>query len=231
MKLYQIEKGFGIDELRFTEKDVPKPAHGQVLVRMKAASLNYRDLLMIEGKYSRKLPLPLIPLSDGAGEVVAVGEGVSRWKAGDRVTSTFFQAWIGGKITEGTAKSARGGAIDGVLAEYVLFDEGGLVLLPEHLSFEEGATLPCAALTAWHALRSGSLTCGQSVLTLGTGGVSIFALQFARVAGARVIVHRVAMKRSSGCLKWEPATRSIIRVSLTGRIACLISQAESALIW
>jgi NADPH:quinone reductase-like Zn-dependent oxidoreductase len=133
------------------------------------------------------LPYTLVPFSDGAGEVEAIGEGVSRWKAGDRVTSTFFQTWIGGKITEAAARSARGGAIDGVLGEYILFDEEGLVPIPEHLSFEEAATLPCAALTAWHALAAGRLTNGQCVLTLGTGGVSIFALQFARAVGARVI--------------------------------------------
>jgi NADPH:quinone reductase-like Zn-dependent oxidoreductase len=112
---------------------------------------------------------------------------VTRWQPGDRVAGTFFQDWDGGEITDAAAKSALGGAVDGVLAEYALFREGGVVAIPHHLSFEEGATLPCAALTAWHALRSGGLTCGQTVLTLGTGGVSLFALQLARAAGARVI--------------------------------------------
>jgi NADPH:quinone reductase-like Zn-dependent oxidoreductase len=177
----------GIDALQMKEKAVPRPGYGQVLVRIRAASLNYRDLLMVSGNYSRNLPLPLIPLSDGAGEVVEAGEGVSRWRPRDRVAGTFFQDWDGGELTDRAANSAMGGAIDGVLAEYALFREQGLVPLPAHLSFEEGATLPCAALTAWHALQSGKLTCGQSVLTLGTGGVSLFALQFARASGARVI--------------------------------------------
>jgi NADPH:quinone reductase-like Zn-dependent oxidoreductase len=187
MKCYSIDQASGIDALRQRERDVPAPGPGQVLVRMRAASINYRDLLVMCGNYSRNLPLPLVPLSDGAGEVAAVGEGVGRWKAGDRVAATFFQDWDGGEIGEGAAKSALGGALDGVLAEYVLFGERGVVALPGHLSFEEGATLPCAGLTAWHALRSGSLFCGQSVLTMGSGGVSVFALQFAKAAGARVI--------------------------------------------
>ncbi len=187
MKLYCIDKDFGIDQLKLVEKDVPKPGFGQVLVRVKAASLNYRDLLVIGGNYSRNLPFPLIPLSDGAGEVVEVGDGVSRWKTGDRVASTFFQEWLSGKMTESAGKKALGGFVNGVLAEHVAFNEDALVAIPEHLSFEEGATLPCAAVTAWHALTWGQLTCGETVLTLGTGGVSVFALQLAKAAGGRVI--------------------------------------------
>ena len=187
MRYFCIENELGIDALQLKKKTVPRPGHGQVLVRIRAASLNYRDLLVISGSYSRNLPLPLIPLSDGAGEVVDVGAGVGSWLPGDRVVGTFFQDWEGGVITEETPKSAMGGAIDGVLAEYALFRERGLVRVPANLTFEEGATLPCAALTAWHALQSGNLACGQTVLTLGTGGVSVFALQFARSCGARVI--------------------------------------------
>lgn len=187
MRYFCIEKEFGIDALQEREKPTPKPGNGQVLVRIRAAALNYRDLLVAEGSYSRNLPLPLVPLSDGAGEVVEVGTGVKRWQPGDRVAGTFFQDWDGGGITDDAAKSALGGAIDGVLSEYVLFGERGLVKIPAHLSLEEGATLPCAALTAWHALQSGGLTSGQSVLTLGTGGVSLFAVQFARASGAQVI--------------------------------------------
>jgi NADPH:quinone reductase-like Zn-dependent oxidoreductase len=187
MRYFCIEKELGIDALQLKEKDVPRPGHGQVLVRIRATSLNYRDLLIISGNYSRNLPLPLIPLSDCAGEVIEVGQGVSRWLPGDRVAATFFQDWDGGGIIEDVPKSALGGAIDGVLAEHTLFRDRGLVRVPANLSYEEGATLPCAALTAWHALQSGNLTCGQSVLTLGTGGVSLFALQFARSGGARVI--------------------------------------------
>ncbi|MBI4963171.1 MAG: NAD(P)-dependent alcohol dehydrogenase [Desulfomonile tiedjei] len=187
MKLYRIEKEFGIDELKLVEDEVPKPGHQQVVVKMKATSINYRDLLMINGLYSRNLSLPLIPFSDGAGEVVAIGDGVTRWKQGDRVMSTFFQNWISGPITDAAAKSALGGAVDGVLAEDVALHEDGLVAIPEHLSFEEGATLPCAALAAWHALNTGGFTCGETVLTLGTGGVSVFAVQFGKAAGARIV--------------------------------------------
>jgi len=187
LRYYAIESEFGIDNLRMLEREVPKPCHGQVLVRMGAVSVNYRDLLVINGKYSRNLPLPLIPFSDGAGAIVEIGDGVSRWKPGDRVAGIFFQEWLGGKINETAEGSALGGSIDGVLAEYVVFSQDGLVAVPAHLSYEEAATLPCAAVTAWNALTSGELTCGQSVLTLGTGGVSTFALQFAKVAGARII--------------------------------------------
>jgi NADPH:quinone reductase-like Zn-dependent oxidoreductase len=187
MKLYCIQDEFGIDRLKLVEKDTPKPGHQQVLVKMKAASINYRDLLMIDGKYNPKLPLPRIPFSDGAGEVVEIGPGVNLWNVGDRVLSTFFQKWAAGGIVPETAKSALGGEIDGVLAEYVLFNEQGLVAIPEHLTDEEGATLPCAGVTAWNALNTGGCTCGETVLTLGTGGVSVFAVQLAKAAGLRVI--------------------------------------------
>jgi len=168
---------------------MPKPGRGQVLVRMRAASLNYRDLMVLTGRYARGTPLPdLVPLSDGAGEVAEIGPDVTRVKPGDRVAGIFMQSWIGGDIEPEHAASSLGGAIHGVLAEYVLFDQQGLVHLPPHLSFEEGATLPCAGVTAWNALYAGRpLIAGQSVLVLGTGGVSIFALQFARAAGAQVI--------------------------------------------
>jgi NADPH:quinone reductase-like Zn-dependent oxidoreductase len=187
MKRYVIEQEFGIDELKLVESDTPQPGPGEVLVKMKAASLNYRDFLMVSGNYTRNLPLPLVPLSDGSGEVVAVGPGVRRWKEGDRVIGCFFQCWPAGKLTSEVPKTALGGAISGVLAEYTLFREGGLVSLPEHLSFEEGATLPCAGVTAWNCLYKAGLTSGDTVLTMGTGGVSLFALQFAKAAGARVI--------------------------------------------
>jgi NADPH:quinone reductase-like Zn-dependent oxidoreductase len=187
MRCFAMDQAFGIEGLKLKEKEVPTPGPGQILVRMKAASLNYRDLLVACGNYSRSLPFPLVPLSDGAGEVAATGPGVTQWKQGDRVVSTFFQDWEGGEIGERAAKSALGGALDGVLSEYVVLGERGVVALPAGLTFEEGATLPCAALTAWHALRSGNLACGESVLTMGSGGVSVFAIQFARASGARVI--------------------------------------------
>lgn len=187
MKRYVIDGSFTIDGVRLEECEIPRPGCGQVLVRVKAASLNYRDLLMVTGRYSRNLKLPLVPLSDGAGEVVEVGSGVTRWKPGDRVVPIFFQDWLAGGITADVPASALGGALDGVLGEYALFGEEGLVPLPQHLSFEEGATLPCAGVTAWNCLYSGSLTCGDTVLVMGSGGVSTFSLQLARAAGARVI--------------------------------------------
>lgn len=187
MKAYEMRDYRGIDALVMTERPEPRPGHGEALVRVRAASPNYRDLLVVKGAYSRSLPLPLIPFSDCAGEVVEVGAGVTRVKAGERVAAIFMQKWLSGELTEKEARSALGGAIDGVLSEYALFPEDGLVKLPEHLSFEEGATLPCAGVTAWHAVVEAGVKPGDAVLTLGTGGVSTFALQFAGISGARVI--------------------------------------------
>ncbi|MBV8267137.1 MAG: NAD(P)-dependent alcohol dehydrogenase, partial [Planctomycetaceae bacterium] len=188
MRAYRIHDYAGLEAFRREELSTPKPGPGQALVRIHATSLNYRDLLVAKGLYSRQLPLPLVPLSDGAGEVVEVGPGVTRVKPGDRVAPSFMQAWIEGGPTEEKAKSALGGTIDGVLAELVVLGQDGLVAVPDHLSFEEAATLPCAAVTAWHALfGEGSIKPGDTVLVQGTGGVSLFALQFARMAGARVI--------------------------------------------
>ncbi len=188
MKVYQIQTTAGIDGLQPIDLPEPTPGSGQVLVRVRATSLNYRDLAVASGSYPG-LALPLIPLSDGAGEVVAVGAGVTRVKVGDRVAGIFFQEWIAGKLTRQHIKSALGGAIDGMLAEYVVLNQAGVIHLPAHLSYEEGATLPCAAVTAWQALvHRGGLIAGETVLLLGTGGVSIFALQFAKVLGAKVII-------------------------------------------
>ena len=189
MRVWIVAKPAGIDSLEQCEQATPRPGPGEVLVRMRAASLNYRDLMVVGGRYARGAPLPnLVPLSDGAGEVAETGPGVTRVKQGDRVAAIFMQSWIGGEIEPEHAASSLGGAIHGVLAEYVVFRQDGLVKLPEHLSFEEGATLPCAAVTAWNALYGGRpLRVGESVLVLGTGGVSIFALQIAHAAGARVI--------------------------------------------
>jgi NADPH:quinone reductase-like Zn-dependent oxidoreductase len=189
MKTYEIQSDAGIDALTLVERPEPQPGWGQVLIRVRATSLNYRDLIVVQGGYGNKEKLPLIPMSDGAGEVVAVGEGVTRVKVGDRVAGIFFQDWIAGALTKEKMNSALGGAINGLLTEYAVLSQDGLVLLPDHLSYEEGATLPCAAVTAWHALvTKGSVTAGETVLVLGTGGVSIFALQFAKMHGARVIV-------------------------------------------
>jgi len=188
MRGYRLHEYGGPDALRREELPDPAPGPGQVLVRIKAASLNYRDLLVSKGLYSRNLALPLIPLSDAAGEVAEVGPGVTRFHAGDRVAATFMTSWHGGDAAEEHGKSALGGAIDGVLAEARVFPEASLVRFPDHLSYEEASTLPCAAVTAWHALMVGrGLLPGETVLVQGTGGVSLFALQFARLAGARVI--------------------------------------------
>jgi NADPH:quinone reductase-like Zn-dependent oxidoreductase len=189
MKCYVIPTPKGIDSLSLVERSDPTPGPRQVLVRVRATSLNYRDLITIEGSAARAAPKPdLIPLSDGAGEVVAVGPGVSRIKVGDRVAGCFMQKWVGGAIDEAAQASAMGGAIDGMLTELAILEEDGVVRLPAGLSFEEGATLPCAGVTAWHALvEIGSIKAGDTVLVLGSGGVSIFALQFAGLFGARVI--------------------------------------------
>lgn len=185
----RVSGDFGVDKLTFDTVPVPVPGRGQVLVKMKAASLNYRDLLVATGKYNPKLQKPMTLCSDGAGEVLAVGEGVTRFKAGDRVASSFFQNWVSGPYTRMTGKSALGGSIDGVLTSARIFDEHGLVSVPAHLSYEEAATLPCAAVTAWHAMvPTAHLSSGQTVLLLGTGGVSIFGLQFAKMHGARAII-------------------------------------------
>ena len=189
MKCYVIPSPSGIDSLTLAERPDPTPGPRQILVRVRASSLNYRDLLTIEAKSARAAPKPdLIPLSDGAGEVVAVGPGVTRFKTGDRVAGCFMQRWFGGPIRESAMGSAMGGAVDGMLTELAVLEEEGAVLLPAHLSFEEGAALPCAAVTAWNALVViGELKAGETVLVQGSGGVSIFALQFAKLFGARVI--------------------------------------------
>lgn len=186
MRAWQITR-FGIDSLEFVEKPTPTPGPGEVLVAVRAVSLNYRDLLMVNGLYNPKLKFPRIPCSDGAGEVVAVGQGVTEWKPGDRVMGIFMQNWLEGSLTPERARGALGGDIDGTLTDYIALCETGLVAIPEHLSFQEAATLPCAAVTAWNALRAGGVREGSKVLIQGTGGVSIFALQFAKLIGATVL--------------------------------------------
>ncbi len=188
MKSLEIRDGWGLDHLVLADRPAPRPGPGQVLVRVHAVSLNYRDLLTVQGKYNPKQKLPLIPCSDGAGEVEAVGEGVTRVRVGDRVCSVFAQRWICGAPDRERLRSTLGGPLDGMLAERVVLPEDGVVRTPEHLTDEEASTLPCAAVTAWNALvTEGGVTAGDTVLVQGTGGVSIFALQLAKLLGARVI--------------------------------------------
>ncbi len=189
MKAFEIQGSFGLDHLTLVERPEPIPAFRHVRVRLHAASLNFRDLLMVRGQYNPKQPLPLIPLSDGAGEVVELGDGVTRFQVGDRVMPIFAQRWLAGEPTKARLLSALGGPLDGTLVEEVALHEEGLVPVPAHLSWEEAATLPCAAVTAWSALvTQGGLKAGDTVVVLGTGGVSLFALQIAHLHGARVIV-------------------------------------------
>jgi NADPH:quinone reductase-like Zn-dependent oxidoreductase len=189
MKAYEVQE-FGIEKLALVDRPDPEPAAGDVLVRFRAASINYRDLMVVQGTYNPRMKVPAVPFSDGAGEVEAVGGGVTKWRVGDRVMPIFAQRWFDGDSSEEKRRTSLGAGAqwDGVLREMGTFSEESVVRVPDHLSFDEAATLPCAALTAWHALAvSGDLRAGQSVLTLGTGGVSIFALQFANLFGARVI--------------------------------------------
>jgi len=187
MKGWRISS-FGISNLEQFEAPVPKPGPTQVVVKVHAASLNYRDLMMVKGFYNPKMELPRIPCSDGAGEIVEVGEEVSSLKPGDRVAGIFMQRWLDGPPSLPKQKAELGGDIDGMLAEFVVLDATGVVKFPSHLSYEEAATLPCAAVTAWNAVvTKGSLEPGDAVVIQGTGGVSIFALQFAKMLGARVL--------------------------------------------
>jgi len=191
MRAYQIPKGgAGIESLVQVDRpDPPKPGHRQVLVKVRACSLNFRDLGIVRGSYRMPVRDNVIPLSDGAGEVVEVGAGVTSVKAGDRVAGNFFQRWPGGDPAPDTHASALGGGIDGMLAEYAMLEESGVVKIPPHLSLEEGATLPCAAVTVWHAMMEhAQLKAGNTVLLQGTGGVSIFGLQFAHAMGIAAIV-------------------------------------------
>jgi NADPH:quinone reductase-like Zn-dependent oxidoreductase len=189
MKVIEIQGSFGIESLAVAERPEPEPGKGEVKIRMKASSLNFRDFLMVQGLYNPRQPLPIIPCSDGVGEVVEIGEGVSRVKVGDRVAGCFFQGWPSGEPTAEKAVTTLGSPLDGMLAEYRVLNEQGVVHVPEHLSDEQAATLPCAALTAWSALVTyGGRKAGDTILVQGTGGVSMFGLQIGKMIGARVVV-------------------------------------------
>jgi NADPH:quinone reductase-like Zn-dependent oxidoreductase len=189
VRAIEIQTQFGLDHLVVVERQQPEPGPRQVLIRMRAVALNYRDLLTVDGSYNPKQPLPLIPCSDGVGEVAAVGEEVSRVREGDRVIPIFAQRWVSGAPSREKLRSTLGGPLDGTLAEYVVLDEEGVTLAPSHLSDDEAASLPCSAVTAWNAVAGDDpVGPGDTVLVQGTGGVSIFALQLAQLLGARVIV-------------------------------------------
>lgn len=190
MRVFQIMGDWGLSNLRLADRDTPQPGPGQVLIRMRMAALNARDLIVPERGYGRVTgELPLIPVSDGVGEVVEVGKGVTRAKVGDRVCPTYFQNWIAGEPSVAAFSSALGGPLDGVMAEYVCLSEEGIVRVPDYLTDAEAATLPCAALTAWSAIVTQGQTCaGDRVLVQGTGSVALFALAFAKLHSAHVTV-------------------------------------------
>jgi NADPH:quinone reductase-like Zn-dependent oxidoreductase len=188
MKAIQITGTDGLASLKLNDVPQPEPAHGEVLVRIRAVSLNYRDYMNVMGIRGVTGPIPRIPCSDGAGEVVAVGAGVSEWKAGDRVVVPFMPQWLAGEITAQHMALALGANVDGLIREFAVLPANSLLRIPDYLSFDEAATLPCAAVTAWDALMvRGQLKPGETVLVLGTGGVSTFALQLAKLGGARVL--------------------------------------------
>ncbi|MFF2885866.1 NAD(P)-dependent alcohol dehydrogenase [Paenibacillus sp. NPDC057967] len=189
MKAYVIQGGFGLDHVTEADLPIPSPARGEVLIRMKAVSLNARDIGVIDGFYNPELCEPLVPVSDGVGEVIALGEHAVKFQIGERVSPIFTQSWRSGEATRENWITSLGSPLQGLLAEYVVLPEEGLVRVPEHLTDIEAATLPCAGVTAWHAIvEEGKVKAGDTVVVQGTGGVSLFALQFAKLQGAKVIV-------------------------------------------
>ena len=190
MRAYEVREAIGPEGVVLNpDRPAPESGHGEILVQVRATSLNYRDLMIAKGAYRRAAKPNVIPLSDGAGEIVAVGPGVERFKVGDRVCGAFFPDWAAGAVSADAVERALGGSVDGMLAENVVLRETGAIVPSDHMTFEEAATLPCAALTAWNAVSEiAKVRPGQTVLLLGTGGVSLFALQFAKLHGARAIL-------------------------------------------
>ncbi|MGW3628766.1 zinc-dependent alcohol dehydrogenase family protein [Streptomyces sp. NPDC005122] len=187
MRTYHLETLGTIDGVVARETARPEPGPREILVRVRAVSLNKRDLLIMKGTYPLRAVPDVIPVSDGAGEVVAVGGEVTRFVAGDRVAGTYFPNWLDGRITLDLLDQP-GATLDGKLTEYARLDQAAAVRVPDHLTWEEAACLPCAGVTAWHSLTGGEpLAPGQTVLTLGTGALSLFAVQFAKMLGARVV--------------------------------------------
>lgn len=233
MQAYQVISDQGLpDALQRIELDDPSPGHGEVLIRVRATALNYRDTIIVNGGYPRNDTRPVIPLSDGAGEVIAVGDGVDRWQPGDRVAANFLRDWIRGPVNEAVLDSSLGGGLDGMLAEQVVMPEQSLVAMPDSLSFEQAATLPCAGVTAWNALSGAGIQAGDTVLLLGTGGVSIFGLQLAKACGARVIItsssdEKLAQAKAMGAdetinYRQQPDWQDSVRELTGGRGADLV---------
>ena len=188
MKAYRFESFGSLDDLRVREEPDPRPQRGEVLVRVRAVSLNFRDIAILRGRYPRKAIPGLIPVSDAAGDVVAIGEGVKAFAVGDRVIGAFHPRWFGGDMPSTIQSDSYGAESDGWLCELKAISQEAIVRLPDALSYEEGSTLPCAGLTAWTALSGPTpIRAGHTVLVLGSGGVSVFALQLARAVGATVI--------------------------------------------
>ena len=203
MKAYHIDRFGSIGGIVRRSAEDPRPGPKEVLMRVRASSLNYRDLMVLKGGGRGPTKLGVIPLSDGAGDVEAIGEGVTRVKVGDRIAGCFHARWYGGPIKPDYLTDRLGANLDGMLAEYAVLNEEALVHVPTHLSFEEAATLPCAAVTAWVALtRDRRVTAGDTVLTQGSGGVSVFALQFARILGARVIATTSTAEKADRLRRW-----------------------------
>ena len=188
MQKWQVEGGFGLENLRRVEGPTEALGPSDVRVKVQAASLNYRDVLMMQGLYNPKQPLPLVPVSDGAGEVVEVGANVTRVSVGDRVVGSFAQGWLSGRARIEKIRATLGGPLPGMLRTEAVLSEQGVSKFPADYTYEEAATLPCAALTAWSALAQADLQSGEVVVVQGTGGVSLFAAQLAKARGARVIV-------------------------------------------